>query len=263
MAEGAGSGHRDDGRDLVSAVVPAYQEARLATAHLEAIWAALSDLEFAGRQLVAVDDGSTDGTGAILDAFAAAHDGVTVVHHAGNCGLGQALRSGFARCRGRVVVSLDIDLSYGTALIRGLVEPVWCGRAALALASPYMPGGSTHGVPWLRELPSRWLNGLLARSTPLAVHTFTSMVRAYDRQLLRRLALTSTGTEINLEILWEAVRLGAAVTEVPARLDWTARRRSRSRGPGLGSLARRTLPTLAASLRLLHSTHTPLRGAPL
>ena len=60
-------------------------------------------------ELVVVDDGSTDETGAIADAFAASRPEVRVLHHKINFNLGQALRYAFGTCRGDYVVTLDCD----------------------------------------------------------------------------------------------------------------------------------------------------------
>jgi glycosyltransferase involved in cell wall biosynthesis len=63
-------------------------------------------------EVVLVDDGSIDETGAIADTFASAHTHVRVLHHKVNFNLGQALRYAFGTCTGDYVVVIDCDLSY-------------------------------------------------------------------------------------------------------------------------------------------------------
>src|SRR5688572_12507597 len=93
---------------LLSVVMPVFNEA----ATLRAIVAAVRAVPMK-KELVLVDDGSTDGSREIFDALAAEHpDEVRVVKHERNQGKGAALRTGFAHARGEVIVIQDADLEY-------------------------------------------------------------------------------------------------------------------------------------------------------
>lgn len=202
----------------VSVVIPMFNEVENAEDTLSAVALALSEAGW-DYQLVPVDDGSRDGTGAELARLAAADPRITPVGYAMNRGRGYALRKGFGASRGDFVATLDADLSYSpdtaVRMVRILIDDP---EADLVLASPYMPGGDVDGVPFVRLALSRMGNSVLRRALPQPVHTSTGIVRAYRADVLRSLDLESDGKEIHLEILSEAMTLGYRVVEIPATL---------------------------------------------
>jgi hypothetical protein len=221
-----------DPRPLVSILVAAYNEGAILERNLGEIHAHMRGLEDRYRfELVVVDDGSTDRTAEIALDFAGRHANVRVLRHPRNYRLGQALRFGFGQCRGEYIVTLDVDLSYAPEHIGRLLERIAATKAKIVVASPYMRGGRTTRVPLLRKLLSRWGNRFLAltargMSPSGDVSTLTGMTRAYDARFVRSLSLRSMGMEINTEVLYKAMILGARIEEIPGHLDWTAQRES-------------------------------------
>lgn len=210
------------GLPLVSVVVPAYNEALLIMQSLTEIYSYLRSLADRFRfELLVVNDGSTDETGAIADAFAATRPEVRVLHHEVNFRLGQALRYGFHESRGDYVVAFDADLSYSPGHIGAMLEAITREHARVVIASPYMKGGRTTSIPWFRKTMSTGVNRLLAATSQGDLATVTGMVRAYDGPFLRSLNLKAMGPEINTEILYKAQVMRARVVEVPAHLDWS------------------------------------------
>lgn len=213
-------GRRDE-RPLVSVVVPAYNEAAILEENLTTLCDHLQSLDDEYRwEILVINDGSSDRTGEVADALARVRENIHVVHHVTNFGLGQAFKSAFARCRGDYVVALDADLSYSPDHIERLLEPIRKTRANVVVASPYMKGGTVSNVPWLRRLLSVWANRFLAAAARGHLSTLTSMVRAYDGRFLRTLDLTSTGMDINPEIIYKSMLLRARIEEVPSSLKW-------------------------------------------
>jgi glycosyltransferase involved in cell wall biosynthesis len=207
---------------LLSVVVPAYNEALMIMGSLTTLYAYLQDLSDRYRfELIVVDDGSTDETAAIAEAFAGSRPEVRVLRHQVNFRLGQALRYGINQSKGDYVVTFDSDLSYSPDHIERLVEALRDQHARICVASPYMKGGRNSGLPWNRKVMSKSVNKLLAASSQYEVSTVTGLVRAYDGPFIRGLNLKSMGPEINTEILYKAQILRARVVEIPAHLDWT------------------------------------------
>ncbi len=207
---------------LVSVVIPAYNEALKLDSSLTAIYGYLQGLSDRYRfDVLVVDDGSTDDTGPIADAFAAAHPGVRVLRHPVNFRLGQALRFAFGQSRGDYVVVFDSDLSYSVDHIGRMLDAAQKEHARIVVASPYMKGGKTSAIPWRREAMSKGVNRLLSATSQGDLHTVTGMVRCYDGPFIRSLALKSMGPEINTEILYKAQIMRARVIEIPAHLDWS------------------------------------------
>ena len=214
-------------KQLISIVVPGYNEAAILAQNLSRICDYMASLEDRyDWELIFVNDGSTDGTGDLADQFAGTRENVFVLHHFTNFRLGQALRYAFSCCRGDYVVALDIDLSYSPEHIERLLKKMSETRAKIVIASPYMKGGKISNVPWFRKTLSRWANRYLSLAAPGDLSTLTGMVRAYDVRFLKSLDLKSVDSDINEEIIFKAQMLGARIVEIPAHLDWSLQKKA-------------------------------------
>ncbi len=208
----------------LTVIVPAFNEGKIISNHLDSIYDFLT-VKFPERnwEIVIIDDGSSDDTGARAEMFAATHSNVRAHRHPLNRGLGGALRTGFSFARGDVVIPLDIDLSYSVEHLSRLIDTHKETGADIVLLSPYMPKGQVSRVPFSRRILSMGANRVLSWCQAGRLHTSTGMVRAYKKALLDKLALHAEGMEINLEILHQALVAGAKVKEIPAHLDWQTR----------------------------------------
>jgi glycosyltransferase involved in cell wall biosynthesis len=203
----------------LSVVIAAYNEEAVIEKNIVAV------LDYLRRQnrtweLICVDDGSSDDTGRRLDRLAETNESLHVFHHRRNFGQGQALRSAFAQARGQVVVTLDADLSYGPEYIGLLGDALAENKADIALASCYMKGGQVRNVPFHRRFLSRAGNWYHARMSDYPISTSTCVVRAYLADALHEMRLTSSGMELQLEILTKASLHNLRVAEIPAILHW-------------------------------------------
>jgi glycosyltransferase involved in cell wall biosynthesis len=229
---------------FVSVLIPAYNEAAIIERTLSTVRDHLSTRsESYSWEMLVVDDGSTDGTGDLAEAFAAGDDRIRVLRHRTNFGLGQALRYGFAQAKGDVVVTLDSDLTYSVDHIDRLLAAFVETGAKVVVASPYARGGVTTDVPFRRLLPSRVANVLLAAASNAHISTYTGMVRAYDTPFLRSLNVRAMGMDVNAEILRQAQILRARIVEIPAHLDWSGSAR-----PAGGSGLRMPRTTVAIAI---------------
>jgi dolichol-phosphate mannosyltransferase len=204
----------------LSVVVAAYNEGGIISKSLQCI---TDELDLHGEiswELICVNDGSTDDTGAIMDKFAENHSAIRIYHHRRNRGQGRALQTGFIHCNGQIIVTLDADLSYGAEYIFKLRDALLKENVEVVLASPYAEGGMVKNVPFYRHLLSRMGNFYLARMSQYPISTSTCVVRAYRREVIDSLLLTSDGMELQLEILMKAAVMGYRVCEVPAKLEW-------------------------------------------
>lgn len=216
-------------------VLPAYNEEALIANTVEGVTEYLEGIEDRySWEILAINDGSRDKTGEILDRYAKSDERIRVLHHHTNFNLGQALRYAFSNARGDFTIVLDSDLSYGPDHIGLLADAIVESRAKVVIASPYIRGGEVTAVPWFREKLSRWANKLLSMSAKGHFTTLTGMVRAYDTVFLRKLNLKAWDFEINTEIIYKAQILRARIVEVPAHLDWT----DQLEVPGRGSSIR-------------------------
>ncbi|MGB8953492.1 MAG: glycosyltransferase family 2 protein [Candidatus Aminicenantales bacterium] len=218
-------------RPLVSIVVPAYNEADILQKNLAALSEYMKTLESEYRwEMIVINDGSSDETGDIADAFAQDKENTSVLHHPFNFRLGQALRSAFYNSRGDIVVVMDADLSYAPDHIGLMLSRMKQTRAKIVIASPYRKGGRVSHVPPLRRLLSRWANRFLCLTATKdffsdKLTNITGMVRAYDGDFIRRLSLWAMDVDVNPEIINKAKILRARIAEVPAHLCWEPEKR--------------------------------------
>ncbi len=209
------------GLPLVSVILPAFNEAAMLWSTLTIVCRHMKSLEDRYRwELIVVNDGSSDRTGELAEAFGSSRNDVRVVHHPKNFGLGQALKSGFSCSRGEYIVVIDSDLSYSPDHIEQLLDRIRLSKAKIVVASPYAKGGRVSHVPWLRRFMSVWANRFLSSVARCSLTTLTGMVRAYDGQFIRAVSLRSRGQEISPEIIYKGMLLRAQIEEIPAHLDW-------------------------------------------
>jgi glycosyltransferase involved in cell wall biosynthesis len=211
----------------LSIVIPMFNEAENVESTIDRVEEAMTS--FKGMyEIVAVNDGSLDQTLEVLKRLESQNQRIRVVSYPKNIGRGMALRRGFQKSAGDIIVSIDADLSYDPRYILDLVEALKAEpEIDVILASPYMPGGGTRDVPFLRLWISRLGNRILRLALPNRIYTSTGIFRAYQKRVLDSLELESDGKEIHLEILSKALALGYRVKEVPAVL--TARKKGRSK----------------------------------
>jgi glycosyltransferase involved in cell wall biosynthesis len=211
----------------LSIVIPMFNEAENAEYTLKRVEEALSSFQ-GDYEIIPVDDGSVDNTLEILKRIESKDKKIKVVSYPKNIGRGMALRKGFRESRGKIVVSIDADLSYDPRYIHDLVHTLKAREDIdLVLASPYMPGGGVQDVPTLRLYISKLGNKILRFAMPNRIYTSTGIFRAYRRKVLDSLELESDGKEIHLEILSKALALGYRVNEIPAIL--TGRKKGKSK----------------------------------
>jgi len=204
----------------VSAVLPAYNESGAITRTVADLRAVLGRL---GRpfEIVVVNDGSTDRTGAIADDLAAHDATVRVVHHPRNQGYGAALRSGFAAARLEWVFLMDADGQFDPAEL-----PTFLDAAIGAdFVVGYRPARADPGHRalfagvWARMMT--FLLGIKVRDVDCA---FKLMRRSY----LAAIPLEAGGAFLSAELLAKAARAGARIVERP--VHHLPRRAGRSTG---------------------------------
>lgn len=202
---------------LLSIVIPAYNEVRT----LEGVLRRVAAVELpAARQIIVVDDGSTDGTAALLARLRQALP-LDVVSLRPRQGKSEALRQGLARAAGDFLVLQDADLEYDPRHLPQLLAPLLEGRAALVFGSRFLRG--PRGMAPLVRWANRWCTAtvnLLCGTRLTDVNTGYKMMR---REALAGLTSTAGGFGYDAEMTMKWLRQGYAITEVP--IDYTARSR--------------------------------------
>jgi glycosyltransferase involved in cell wall biosynthesis len=169
---------------LLSVVIPTYNEA----ATLERLIATVLDVDVE-KEIIVVDDHSTDGTPEILSALATAHGNIRVLRHERNRGKGASLRTGFAQARGHFVIVQDADLEYDPAEYSKLLEPLIEDSADVVYGSRFI-GGDSHRVIYFWHLVgNRWLTMLSNVFTNLNLTDMETCFKVFRREIIQSIPL--------------------------------------------------------------------------
>jgi glycosyltransferase involved in cell wall biosynthesis len=200
----------------LSIVIPAYNEARTIAEALDAVLAVdLSSLDVPiEKEIIVVDDGSSDGTCDVLERYA--DRGIRVVRHERNRGKGAAIRSGFAVISGDVVLIQDADLEYDPQDYPRLLDPILRGRADVVYGSRLSGGRPQRVFLYWHLVGNRFLTFL---TNILYNATLTDMETGYKvfrRQVVQEMRLHEDDFRIEPEMTAKVLKSGRLrVYEVP------------------------------------------------
>ena len=205
---------RADNATLLTVIVPVYNEESTVGELLKRVVAAPYD-----KDLVVVDDGSTDGTAEVLAGWEG-HPQIQLLQHSKNRGKGAAIRKGLELARGRFVIIQDADLEYDPQDYPLLIEPLLGGEAQVVYGSRALDRDPDSRRTWclfrlgvsLLSFSSRLLYG--ARVTDEA-----TCYKAFPMSVLRKMELVCERFEFCPEVTAKACRLGLRITEVPIRYE--------------------------------------------
>jgi glycosyltransferase involved in cell wall biosynthesis len=177
---------------LLSVVIPVFNEARTIAEVIRRVRTCGVPCE-----LVIVDDGSTDGTRQILAEYESAAD-VTVVLHAENQGKGAALKTGFMRAKGNVVVVQDADLEYDPADYSKLLQPIIEDQADVVFGSRFI--GDNHRVLYFWHSAGNRLITLLSNIfTNLNLTDVETCYKLFRREIIQQIAPTLQENRFGIE----------------------------------------------------------------
>ena len=209
---------------LISIVVPVYNEARTVASVIDRLIAI--DLP-APREILVVNDGSTDGTREVLDQITQRPE-LRIIHAEKNGGKGSAIRIGFAKASGTIVAIQDADLELDPAQLAALVQPILDGRTRVVYGSRFLAGRPD--APWLSIAANQVLTGV---TNVLYGGRLTDMETCYKvmaADIAASLNLESNRFDIEPEITAKLLRSGHSILELPIRFE----PRSRAQGKKIG-----------------------------
>ncbi len=192
----------------LSIIIPIYNEEEL----LPTVLAEVCEVDWEPKQLVLVDDGSSDGTWAILQKYAHREDTV-IIQHETRQGKGAAIRSGLQRATGEIVIVQDADMEYIPAEIPSVVRPIAEGEVEICYGSRFL--GRIEGM----RFPNRVANHLLAWTVRVlfsaSVTDEATCYKAFKREVIDAFELRCKRFEFCPEVTAKALKAGYRIKEVP------------------------------------------------
>ena len=210
---------------LLSIIVPVYNEARTVQQVIDRLLQIPLPLP---REIIVVNDGSTDGTAQVLNGVPKVEGVLSIVHAATNGGKGSAIRIGLRHARGTIIAIQDADLELDPVQLADLVQPILNGEAEVVYGSRFLnrrPPG-----PWLSAAANR---GLTSLTNVLFGGRLTDMETCYkimQASVARGLQLESNRFDIEPEITAKLLRQRRRILELPVTFD----PRNRASGKKIG-----------------------------
>jgi glycosyltransferase involved in cell wall biosynthesis len=193
----------------VSFLIPAYNEGGTIGAVIERVQA----LPFE-KQLIVIDDGSTDDTARVVQALAAACDNITLLQQQ-NRGKGAALRAGIPHVEGDVVVIQDADLEYDPADVPALIEPILDGRADVVYGSRLSGGRPQRAYLFWHRAGNKLLSLVTGALFNTTLSDMETGYKAFRADVLASLELQEDGFGIEPEITGRICRKRLRIYELP------------------------------------------------
>jgi glycosyltransferase involved in cell wall biosynthesis len=201
----------------LSIVIPAFNERKTILSMIEKVRAL--NIE---KQIIVVDDGSTDGTRELLEAIPESSD-LEIFMHEVNQGKGAALQTGFRLAEGEIVIVQDADLEYEPEDILDVIAPILRGESSVAYGSRYLErkhqnsSGIHRFGNWLLTQLSNLVNGQ-------QLTDMETCYKAVRREVLQSFQIEQSRFGFEPEITAKLGRSGHKIVEVPVRYNarsWT------------------------------------------
>lgn len=199
---------------MLSVIIPVYNEAATIGEIIERVRRAPIDLT---RELIVVDDGSTDATREVLENIVADRpDDVQVHSRTVNGGKGAAIRTGISHARGQIILIQDADLEYDPRDYPLLLEPILENQADVVFGNRFH--GGPHRVLYFWHYTANRLLTLLSNLlTGLNLSDMEVGYKIFRADVLKRITLKSDRFGFEPEITVKVAKLGCRVYEVPVR----------------------------------------------
>ena len=192
---------------LLSVVIPVYNEKEFVAQVVRQVQATPYR-----KEIIIVDDASTDGTSEVVDRLQG--DDVRVFHHEHNQGKGAALRTGFAQTKGDIVIVQDADLEYNPADYPTLLQPILDGRADAVFGSRFL-GGPHRVLLFWHRVGNAVLTMLSNMMTNLDLSDMETGYKVFRGDLARSMRIKSNRFAVEPEMTARLARMKARIYETP------------------------------------------------
>jgi glycosyltransferase involved in cell wall biosynthesis/precorrin-6B methylase 2 len=198
----------------LSILIPVYNERAVAERSISGVLAAPLPEEI-DRELVIVDDCSTDGTWAILERLAASFPQIRLFRHEKNAGKGAAVRTAISHATGDFALIQDADLEYDPAEYPRLLRPLLDGHADAVFGSRYMAGEQTRILPFWHSMINKGLTLVSNMFCNLNLTDMETCYKVFRTDLLKSVPIRSDRFGFEPEITMKSAKRKFRIYEVP------------------------------------------------
>jgi glycosyltransferase involved in cell wall biosynthesis len=198
----------------LSILIPVYNERAVVERSLAQVLAAPLP-EDMDRELIIVDDYSTDGTSLILESIAARDSRIRLIRHTVNRGKGAAVRTAIEHASGDFCVVQDADLEYDPAEYPRLLKPLLQGHADAVFGSRYMRGEQTRVLPFWHSMINKFLTLVSNMFCNLNVTDMETCYKVFRTDLLKSIPIRSDRFGFEPEITMKSAKRNLRIYEVP------------------------------------------------
>jgi glycosyltransferase involved in cell wall biosynthesis len=196
----------------LSIVIPVYNEANTIREVIERVQEVPLP-QVASREIVIVDDCSTDGTRDILAAYRDKY-AIKIVLHERNQGKGAALRTGIAETTGNIVLIQDADLEYDPQEYPKLLAPILAGKADVVYGSRFAGGESRRVLYYWHSVGNKFLTMLSNMFTNINLTDMETCYKVFRGEIIRSIRIEEDRFGFEPEVTSKVARMGCRVYEV-------------------------------------------------
>lgn len=166
------------------------------------------------KEIIIVDDGSTDGTRETLKEMQREDRTLKILFHEKNLGKGAALRTGFAKVTGQIIIIQDADLEYDPQDYLKLIGPILEGKADVVFGSRFL-GGPQRVFYFWHYIGNKFLTLVANMLSGLNLNDMETCYKAFRSSILRQIEFKSNRFGFEPEFTMKVAKLGCRVYQVP------------------------------------------------